>query len=120
MGSLSDSVIERVAQSMQRPFCEVVEVVDFYAFLHREPRGERHVVVCMATSCSGQGSQEVLDALRAELDIEPGEMSEAGQFSLEVKYCLGACGQGPNVRINNEMHTGVQPGQVSELLADLR
>lgn len=117
-GNLPDAVIERVASAMKRPLCEVMDLVDFYSFLHREPHGENHIVVCQATTCNAQGSQRVLDALKSALAIEEGQKTSDGRFSLEVKYCLGACGQGPNVRINGKTFTGVLPDAVPQLIAD--
>ncbi len=116
-GSLSDSVIELVAEKLGRPVNEITEVVDFYAFLQREPRGEKRIKICMATSCNAQGSAAVLEKLREELGINVGEATADGKFSLEMKFCLGACGRGPNLEINDEPYNGVTPDVVPEILA---
>jgi len=34
-----------------------------------------------------------------------------------MKFCLGACGRGPNLEINDEPYNGVTPDVVPEILA---
>jgi NADH:ubiquinone oxidoreductase subunit E len=117
-GFLSDSVIGLVAKALGRPIGEISEVVDFYAFLQREPRGKHHIIVCMATSCNAQGSATVLESLRNELGVNAGEVTADGRFSLEMKFCLGACGRGPNLQINDEVFNFVVPEDVPQILRD--
>ena len=116
-GCLSEDVIDKVSQVLGRPPGEVSEVVDFYAFLQRQPRGQKRIKVCMATSCHHQGSAAVLERLRKELGINVGEATTDGKFSLEIKFCLGACGQGPNLEIGDEPYNGVLPDDIPRILA---
>ena len=118
-GRLSDEVIEQVAVALGKPAHEVSEVVDYYAFLQREPRGRNRVKICMATSCAHQGSAAVLERLREELGVNVGEATTDGEFSLEIKFCLGACGRGPNLEIGDEPFNFVLPEDVPDILPPL-
>lgn len=119
-GCFSDELIEYVSRKLNRASGEVAEVVDYYSFLHREKRGEHHILVCMATSCSAQGSAAVLEELRNELGINAGQVTPDGRFSLEIKFCLGACGRGANLLINDRPFNFVRPEDVQQILAELR
>jgi len=42
--------------------------------------------------------------IRQELEVEPGETTRDGSFSLEVVACIGACGLAPVITVNGECY----------------
>ena len=52
----------------------------------------------------------------ATLNIQPGQTSRDGQFSLEVVACLGACGLAPLMAVNGEFYAGATSDRVSRIL----
>ncbi len=67
-----------------------------------------------------QGLASVLEAVKRELKIEPGQTTRDGLFSLEVVACIGACGLAPVICVNGEFHAGVQPEQLKKILSAYR
>jgi NADH:ubiquinone oxidoreductase subunit E len=67
-----------------------------------------------------KGSAAILDAIRRELKLEPGQTSRDGSFSLEVVACIGACGLAPVICVNGEFHAGVTTKTVGKILASYR
>jgi NADH:ubiquinone oxidoreductase subunit E len=62
----------------------------------------------------------VLDAFKKELNIDVGETTKDGMFSLGIGRCFGACGLAPVVMINDDTHRRVKPSKVNEILAAYR
>ena len=58
-----------------------------------------------------------LETMRKELNVEVGETSRDGMFSLEVARCFGACGLAPAMCIDEEVYKRVRPGKIREILA---
>ncbi len=83
-------------------------------------RGRHHIRVCRGLACHVKGSAAVLNALQESLEIEPGEVTADGSFSLEVVSCLNACGMAPVIAVNEQLYPGMTPHQVNELIAVLR
>ena len=83
-------------------------------------RGRHHIRVCRGLACHVKGSAAVLHALQEKLEIEPGEVTADGNFSLEVVSCLNACGMAPVIAVNEQLYPGMTPHQVNELIAVLR
>jgi NADH-quinone oxidoreductase subunit E len=54
--------------------------------------------------------------LRQRLGIDFGETTADGRFTLVDVQCLGACGEGPVVQINNDYYTGLTAQRLDELL----
>jgi NADH:ubiquinone oxidoreductase subunit E len=52
------------------------------------------------------------------LEIQPGQTTEDGLFTLEEARCLGACGQAPVVMVNDRVHAKVRPEQVPDIVAE--
>lgn len=83
----------------------VFGVATFYAQFSLEPKGKYEIKVCDGTACHVRGSMPVLNAIRAKLNIQPGQLtSDNGLFSLETVSCLGACGLAPVVVINEKVY----------------
>lgn len=78
-------------------------VVTFYSRFSTEPKGKHIIGVCLGTACYVRGSQEILDAVKKELEIEVGETTKDGLFTLQATRCLGACGLAPVFTIGDEV-----------------
>lgn len=58
----------------------------------------------------------MLDEVKRQLGIEPGETTEDMRFTLETVNCLGACALGPIVVLNGKYHGQMSPGKVKKVL----
>ncbi len=79
-------------------------VVTFYSRFSTEPKGKHIIGVCLGTACYVRGSQEILDAVSKELEIEVGQTTKDGQFTLQATRCLGACGLAPVFTIGEDVY----------------
>jgi len=116
IGYLPPPVLKIVSKALDIPLSEVYGVVTFYHFFSMKPRGEHVVQVCLGTACYVRGGEEILSQLQKELNLEIGEVTEDGLYSLEVMRCAGACGLAPVVRVDNDVHKRVNPSQISNIL----
>ncbi|GAB6138708.1 NADH-quinone oxidoreductase subunit NuoE family protein [Halanaerobaculum tunisiense] len=115
-GHVSRDVQVRIAEELGIPLSEIYSVVSFYSLFSTTARADYTVEVCMGTACYVKGAQEVLDKFGAELDIEPGEVSEDGEFGLETTRCIGACGRAPVIVVNEDIHGGVEVEDIPDIL----
>lgn len=100
---------------------EVRSVMSFYSTYHTVPTGKYHLQVCSTLMCALAGSDELWDHLVDELDVQPGEVSADGRFSVQKVECLGSCGTAPVVQINDEgFYENVGPSKCKRLLEALR
>jgi NADH:ubiquinone oxidoreductase subunit E len=63
------------------------------------------------------GGREVWLAVQQELGLQDGETSEDGKWTLITASCLGLCGVGPILIIDEDMYGNVTPTQVPDILA---
>lgn len=119
-GYLPEAALEFVAAEFETPLAEVVGVATFYEQFSLEPQGEHVVRVCTGTACHVNGAGELLDSYRQELDVNPGEVTEDGQFTLAQVRCIGACSLAPVVVIDDDTYAEVSEDEAIDLLEDYR
>lgn len=118
-GYLPAEVQKIVAQQLNIPASKVYGVVTFYSFFTMTPKGEHPVSVCMGTACYVRGAEKVLDEFKRVLNINVGETTPDGKYSLSSLRCVGACGLAPVVLIGEKVFGRVVPGDVEKILKEL-
>ena len=119
-GYLSREVVARIGRHLKLPASKIYGVATFYNQFRFQPRGRYHFTVCRGTACHVKGSLKGLDLLRKQLQLEPGQTSRDGLFSLEVVACMGACGLAPVVNLNGEFHAKVTPKKIARIIDECR
>lgn len=111
------SVQKRVAEGLNLPLSRVYGVVTFYSFFTMTPRGRHTVRVCLGTACYVRGGKQLAEALRKEFGVNEGETTPDRRFTFESVRCLGACGLGPVVVIDEDVHGRMKPSKLKEVLS---
>lgn len=118
-GWLSNELMEAVAQYLDLPKIAVFEVATFYSMFELKPVGKHKFCVCTNISCLLSGSTEVVDHLKKRLDINVGETTKDGKFTLKTVECLGACVNAPVMQLGQEYHEHLTPEKIDEILKGL-
>jgi NADH:ubiquinone oxidoreductase subunit E len=114
------SVQKKIAKDLNLPLSRVYGVVTFYSFFTMTPRGKHTVRVCLGTACYVRGGKAIAETLQKEFGINDGETTPDRMFTLETIRCLGACGLGPVVVVNEDVHGRMKPSKVKEILAQYK
>ena len=115
-GYLSLEVMEYIAGLLDLSPAYVASVASFYTMFPTKPIGKYHLQVCTNLSCTLVGMEKVVECLKKRLGIGLGETTPDGQFSLSEVECLGSCGTGPVVQVNEDYHENLTPEKVLELI----
>jgi NADH-quinone oxidoreductase E subunit len=103
-GYLPIEVQNYIAEALEISITDVYGVATFYSQFSLKPKGKYNISVCMGTACYVKGAQKILDRLKKELNIEVGETTEDGKFTITATRCLGACGLAPVMTINDDVY----------------
>jgi NADH:ubiquinone oxidoreductase subunit E len=115
-GYLPHAVQRHIAKGMKMSPSVVFGVATFYSFFTLVPRGKHVIRVCLGTACYVKRSEEILEKLKDELDIEVGEITRDKRYSLEAVRCLGACGLAPVVVIGQDTYGDVAATKVMDIV----
>lgn len=119
-GFLPRAAIRRVAAHFGLPPGQVYNLARLHRPFRFQPVGRFHVQVCRGVACHLKGSGAVLDELERLLNIQPGQTTHDGLFSLEAVDCIGACSLSPAVCVNGSFHGHVAPEAVAQIIEDYR
>ncbi len=114
------SVQKKIAKELNLPLSRVYGVVTFYSFFTMTPRGKHTVRVCLGTACYVRGGKAIKETLEKEFGIKEGETTPDRMFTLETIRCLGACGLGPVVVVDEDVHGRMKPSKVKEMMVQYR
>lgn len=115
-GYISEESISRIGAHLSLPTSKVYGLATFYNQFSFSPRGFYHVILCNGTACHMGGSGELLSEITKMLEINDGETTRDGLFSLEVQSCIGACGQSPVMAVNDRYYSGITVKEVREII----
>ncbi len=119
-GYLSREAVVQIGKHLRLPTSKIYGVATFYNQFRFQPQGRNHIQLCRGTACHVKGSSALLEAVKRELKVEPGQTTRDGEFSLEVVACIGACGLAPVICINGEFHAGVTTKSLGKIIDSYR
>lgn len=119
-GCLPEHALEALARESGIPVVEIYAAATFYRHLRMAPAGRHVIRVCRGVPCYLKAGLPVIDAIREDLGIAPGETSRDGLFSLELVDCIGACDQAPAMMIDGDVFGHLTPETVTRILEGYR
>jgi bidirectional [NiFe] hydrogenase diaphorase subunit len=111
-GYLDDDSLRFVANQLSVPLSKAYGVATFYHFFSLKPPANHNCVVCLGTACYIKGSDEMAAKLSEAYDIEEGEITPDGEFTLLTAHCVGACGLAPVAVVDGDIMSGLTPDNV--------
>ena len=115
-GYIPEGEIEKLASKFEISRARLYGVIRFYSMLYTEPTGKYIIRICDSLSCHINDSQQIVETVENYLKISDGQTTEDKMFTLEVVECLGFCGEGPVMMVNDEVYTHLNPGMALEIL----
>jgi NADH-quinone oxidoreductase subunit E len=117
-GCINFQVMKEVAELLQIPASQVMDVASFYSHFWPHARGRKVIVLCRSLVCELMGGKAVAEAIQRELGIGEHETTPDSAYSFVTEECLGACEHGPCMLINERLHRCVKPESVAGILTD--
>lgn len=90
-----------LAVVLDMPVMAVHEVFTFYNMFNQKPVGQFKINVCTNLPCQLRGGQKALEHLCQKLNIEVGQTTADGKFTLQPGECMGACADAPVLLVND-------------------
>ncbi|MCK4376783.1 MAG: NADH-quinone oxidoreductase subunit NuoE [Actinomycetia bacterium] len=119
-GYLPKKVLKQVSKFFDLPLSRIYGTSSFYTMLVTEPLGENIIRFCENAPCHVVGAPEVLESLEKELGIKIGETTKDKKFTILTTSCIGICGVGPVMIINNDVYGNLKPEDIPRILANYK
>jgi NADH-quinone oxidoreductase E subunit len=119
-GYVSESAMREIARILDLTPPQVFETVTFYTMFHLKPIGKFHLQVCKSLMCALVGSDDMVGWIQKKLGIATGQTTPDNTFTLSVVECLGSCGTGPMMQVNDDYYEQLSEEKVGRVLDDLK
>jgi len=113
---ISRDFLAGVAQSLNISSSDAFGVASFYSFLSVRPLGRYVIRICKSLPCYLQQAPLIIDVVKQELGIHPGQTTADSKFTLELANCIGACDQAPAMLVNHILYGNLTPEKIIRIL----
>jgi len=117
IGYLPGEALDEISRLIRVPKSHLFSVASFYRMLSTKARGKHVVQFCESAPCHVAGGREVWQAVKDALQIDENQTTPDGKWTLVTTSCLGVCGVGPVMMIDDDVFGNVDPKQVPSILA---
>jgi NADH-quinone oxidoreductase subunit E len=83
-----------------------------------KPVGKHLFEVCHTGPCMLNGSDDIIDYIKQKLNINVGETTTDGLFTLKTVECLGACGYAPMMQYGTTYREHLTKNKVDAIIAE--
>ncbi|MDR3295976.1 MAG: NADH-quinone oxidoreductase subunit NuoE [Clostridiales Family XIII bacterium] len=123
-GYLSLEAIKHIADKTGVKPAKIYGVATFYTQFRLKPIGKNLVMLCKGTACHVNGADLIEEAISEFLEINDGETTADGIFTLNNVACLGCCSLAPVMMIKNadgdETFGNLTKDKAKNILDDIR
>jgi NADH:ubiquinone oxidoreductase subunit E len=118
-GYLSEEAIVKTGSFLGLSTTKIYGLATFYDRFRFIPAGKIQIRICHGTSCFLNGSQAIINKIREETGVLPGQTTRDDNFSYEIVSCMGGCCNGPVINVNGQYHIHIRAEQLPELIKKL-
>jgi len=115
-GYLSEENLKLVEQKLGIPLVQISGVTTFYAGFKLKAQGKHSIKICRGTACHVKRSDVLKSYLEEKLDVDEGETTDDGLFTLDGVNCIGACAKAPAMMVDNEVYGNLTKDRIDEIL----
>ncbi|MFY8005064.1 MAG: NADH-quinone oxidoreductase subunit NuoE [Chitinophagaceae bacterium] len=119
-GWLSPETMDYIAELLNIKPIEVYEVATFYSMYNLKPVGKYTFEVCQTGPCMIQGSDDIIKYIKDKLNMNVGETTADGLFTLKTVECLGACGYAPMMQLGKFYKEHLTKEKVDAIIEECR
>ncbi|PSR52591.1 NADH-quinone oxidoreductase subunit NuoE [Adhaeribacter arboris] len=115
-GWVSDESLKDTAILLDMSPDELDSVATFYNLIFRRPVGRHVILLCDSISCWVMGYEDLKKSLMQLLEINYGQTTPDGRFTLLPNVCLGTCDHAPALLVDGDLYQDVAPADLTEIL----
>lgn len=110
----------RISERLRMPINQVYSVANFFKVFSLTAHGRTMVHVCTGTACHVKGAPKLLDRVRQDLGLDPGQTTEDLALTLKTVNCVGACASAPVVVVSGETYSEMTPNKMALLIKEIK
>lgn len=119
-GWVSDESLLGISKYLDIPASDLEGVATFFNLVYRQPVGRHVMLFCDSVSCWIMGCENIKQHIKDTLQIDYGETSKDGNFTLIPVPCLGDCDRAPVMMVGEDLHRNLTPDAIDKIILDYK
>ncbi len=115
-GWVTDEGLQDVAEELEMSVEELDHVATFYNLIYRKPVGRHVILICDSISCWIMGYEAVRERICRRLEVNLGETTPDGRFTVLPIVCLGTCDHAPALMIDEDLYRDLDDEKIDSIL----
>ena len=116
-GYVDEEKSEKIADYFSVPSSQIYETATFYDLINTKKQPALKIKVCFSTHCALKDAGKIINEIENILHIKAGDENNPN-IKLEKVSCLGRCGDGPVVVINDKVYERVTVASVRGMMEE--
>ena len=117
---LSEEDIIWVADYLNVTYSQIYGLATYYTLFSLKPRGRHIIRVCRSPVCQMIGAGRIFDKIKGILNLNIGETTPDGLFTLESTECIGQCDRAPCLSVDDSTYGGVKPSGLEAIFKNYK
>lgn len=117
---LSKTDLEQAAGYLNTTQASIYGIASYYSLFSLTPRGRHIIRICRSPVCRMGNDEDVFNALHRMLNIDIGQTTPDGRFTLETAECLGHCDRAPVMAVDESIYGDLTPDRIEAVIQDYR
>jgi len=113
---ISNEEVKLISEIMDIKESKILSILSFYTAISNTKRGKYIIQVCSSVPCYVNGSVNVLNELKKELNIDINETTPDKLFTLEYTSCIGCCKVSPAIRIEDKVYGNLTSIKIKDII----
>ena len=105
-----------VADYLNVTYSQIYGLTTYYTLFSLKPRGRHIIRVCRSPVCQMIGSGSIFEQIKRILNLNIGETTPDGTFTLEPTECIGQCDRAPCLSVDDSIYGGVKPSGIEDVI----
>ena len=115
-GWISNESLNDIARFLDMTDEELDSVATCYSMIFRQPVGRHVILICDSVTCWIMGYEDLFNHLKQRLEIDFGQTTSDGCFTLLPVSCLGACDKAPAMMIDDKLYVSLNIKKLDEII----
>lgn len=119
-GYIPEEAVFELARRLKLPPSQLYGVATFYDQFMLKPEGRHIIRLCTNVACNILGAEDLMEYICGKLGAAVGSVTADGAFTVLEVECIGSCGKGPAMMVDDDFHYNLTPGKIDKILARYR
>ena len=118
MGCIPVDIQNRIATELNVKVTTIATIIKLYPSL-KSANYKHRIVLCSGGRC-GEKGREIYEVLKKELQLDKEGLSKDKTVYVMTQNCLKHCKLGPNMYIDGELYSQLNPSDMKAILKDMK